>query len=169
MSRNLSESEGYYRLVVGSASSSAPTPMRLLLLLWFLFIASAAFWLPAYGGDISDEGGVFVLAYALIAGLAAIGVRGRARSVRDALLSAVPTVALLAGAAVVGDLHNEHQAQFRGEPLYLYYGVALWASWAALVLSTALVSRAKWSGFAGIGLGALVAVLGLFLFTMRID
>jgi hypothetical protein len=143
--------------------------MRLLLFLWFLFIASAAFWLPGYKGDVSDEGGVFVLAYALIAGLAAIGVRGRASSVRDALLSAVPVLALLAAAAVVGDLENEDSAQFRGEPLYLYFGVALWASWAALVLSTALVSRTKWSGLAGIGLGALVAVLGLFLFTMRID
>jgi hypothetical protein len=143
--------------------------MKLLLLLWFLFIASASFWLPAYGGTIDRESGIFVLVYALIAGLAAIGVRGRAKSVRNALLSALPTVALLAAAAVIGDMENEQSAQFRGEPLYLYFGVVLWASWAALVLSTAIVSRTKWSGFAGIGPGVLVAVLGLFLFTMRID
>ena len=151
------------------ALSNSLFGLRLLLFLWFLFIASASFWLPAYGGTIDRESGIFVLVYALIAGLAAIGVRGCARSVRDALLSALPTVALLAAAAVAGDLNNEHNAQFRGEPLYLYFGVALWGSWAALVLSTALVSRTKWSGLAGIGLGALVAVLGLFLFTIRID
>lgn len=139
------------------------------LLLWFLFIASASLLLPAYKGSIGEEPLIFVPVYALIAGLAAIGVRGRARSVLGALLSALPTIALLAAAAVVGDLENENSAQFRGEPLYLYFGVAVWTSWAVLVLSTALVSRTKWSGFAGIGLGALVAVLGLFLFTMRID
>jgi len=37
------------------------------------------------------------------------------------------------------------------------------------VLSAALVSRTKWNGPAGIGVGLLVAVLGLFLFTARID
>ena len=141
---------------------------RLPLFLWFLFIASASFLLPAYKGTI-DEPWIFVPIYALIAGIAAIGVRGHARSVLSAVLSALPTVALLAAAVVIGDLENEHSAQFRGEPLYLYFGVAVWTSWAVLVLSTALVSRTRWSGFAGIGLGALVAVLGLFLFTMRID
>ena len=107
--------------------------------------------------------------YALVAGLAAIGVRGRSRSVGHALLSALPVLALLAAAAVMGDQRNEYLAQFRGDPLYLYFGVALWASWAALVLSTALLSRTKWSGFAGIGLGLLVAVLGYSLFASRID
>jgi hypothetical protein len=134
-----------------------------------LFIATASFWLPAYRGEIGGEGGVLVVIYALITGLAAIGVRGHARSVRDALLSALPALALLAAAAVIGDLQNEQMAEFRGEPIFLYFGVALWASWAALVLSTALVSRTKWNGFAGIGFGFVVAVLGLLLFTMRID
>ncbi len=132
-------------------------------------MASASFWLPAYKGDMGGEGPILLAVFALIAGVAWIGVRGRAQSVRGALLSALPSFALLAAAAVIGDLENEQSAQFRGEPLYLYFGVALWASWAALVLSTALVARTKWSGFVGIGLGILVAVLGLFLFTMRID
>jgi len=141
----------------------------LLFFLWFVFIASASFWLPAYNGDIDDGDATFVLVYALIAGLAAIGVRGRARSVRDALLSALPVLALLAGAAVLGDLRNEQLAQFPGEPIYLYFGVALWASWAALVLSTALVAQTKWNGFAGIGIGLIVAALGLFLFTAGVN
>jgi hypothetical protein len=142
---------------------------RVLVVLWFLSITSASFLLPAYKGDIGGEGGALALIYALIAGLAVVGVRGRARSAGHALLSALPILGLLAAAIVVGDLHNEHNAQFRGEPLYLYFAIALWASWAVLVLSTALVSRTKWSGLAGIGLGSLVAVVGLLLFTMRID
>jgi hypothetical protein len=143
----------------------------LLLLLWFLFIASASFWLPAYNGDIGAQGRgpISVLVYALVAGLAAIGIRGRAGPAREALLSALPAVALLGTAAVAGYLLNNQGPDYRGEPIYLYFGVALWASWAVLVLSTALMSRAKWDGFAGIGLGFLVALLGLFLFTAQID
>jgi peptidoglycan/LPS O-acetylase OafA/YrhL len=153
-----------------SAMSISLNPMRLMLLfLWFLFIASASFWLPAYNGDIGGEEPISVLIYALVAGLAAIGVRGRARSVREALLSALPTVALLGIAAVTGYLLNNQGPDYRGEPIYLYFGVALWVSWAVLVLSTALASRAKWDGFAGIGLGFLVSILGLFLFTAQID
>ena len=156
--------------MIGSASPSAATPMRLLLLfLWFLFMATASFWLPAYKGTIDEAKLVPVLVYALVAGLAAIAVRERAKSVRHALLSALPAFVVLAAAAMIGDLRNEHLAQFRGEPIYLYYGVTLWASWAVLVVSTAIVSRTKWSGIAGIALGLLVAMLGLGLFTSRID
>jgi hypothetical protein len=123
------------------------TDLRLLLfLLWFLFIASASFWLPAYNGDIGDGDATFVAVYALVAGAAAVGVRGRARSAGHALLSALPVLALLAAAAVGGNLRNDQQAQFPGEPIYLYFGVALWASWAALVLSTALVSQTSGMG-----------------------
>jgi hypothetical protein len=143
--------------------------MRLLLLLWFLFIASASFWLPAYNGDIGGEEATLVPVYALVAGLAAIGIRGRAQSAREALVSALPAVALLGAAAVWGYLLNKQGAEERGEPIYLYFGVALWASWVALLLSAALVSRTKWNGLGGIGVGFLVAVLGLFLFTAQVD
>ena len=142
---------------------------RLLLFIWLLFITLASLLLPAYNGGIGGGGVIFVVVWLVIAGLALVGVRGRAQSVRNALLSTLPAIALLAAAAVIGDMRNEDLAQFRGAPLFLYFGVALWASWAGLMLSTALVSRTKWSGFAGIGLGLLVAWFGLALFTTRID
>jgi hypothetical protein len=112
---------------------------------------------------------MIVPVYAGIAVLAAVGVRGREDSPRQALLSALPVLVLLGAAAVAGLLLNVQGADEPGEPLLLYFGVALWASWAALVLSAALVSRTKWNGIAGIGLGLLVAALGLFLFTAQIN
>jgi hypothetical protein len=143
--------------------------MRLLLLLWFVFIASATLWLPAYEGDTGGEGPMFVPVYAVVAALAAIGVRGHAQSAREALLSALPALALLGAVAVWGAVLNNQAEGERGEPIYLYFGVALWASWAALVVSAALLSRTKWNGLWGIGVGFLVAVIGLFMFTARID
>ena len=144
--------------------------MRLLLLLWFLFIASASFWLPAYEGDI-DRGdtSMFVAVYAVVAGLTAISVRERAQSTRDALVSALPVVILLCTVAAGGYLSKESGEGERGGPIFLYYGIALCASWTALVLAAALVSRTKWNGLAGIGLGLVVAVLGLFLVTAQVD
>ena len=141
----------------------------LLLLLWFLFMASASFWLPAHEGDLGGEAPMFIPVYAVVAGLAAIGVRARAQSAREALVSALPVIALLGVTALSAYLTNEQSAGERGGPIYLYFGVAVWASWAVLVLSTALVSRTKWNGVAGIGVGLLVAALGLFFFTARID
>jgi hypothetical protein len=144
--------------------------MRILLLLvWFAFIASASLWLPAYEGDLGGEEAMFVPVYAVVAGLAAIGVRGRTQSVPEALLAALPVLVLLGGVAVWGYLLNEQRAEYRGSPIFLYFGVALCASWAALVLSAALILRTKWNGFAGIGVGLLVALFGLVLFTARID
>jgi hypothetical protein len=146
--------------------------VKLLLPAWFLFIASASFWLPGYKGNIElgvDGAAAATAAYACVAALAAVGVRGRVQSGRDAPLSALPAVALLAAAALAGYLLNKQRAEFRGEPIFLFFGVALWASWAALVLSTAFVSRTRWNGVAGIVVGSLVAALGLFAFTIRID
>ena len=143
---------------------------KTLLVLWIVFIGSASLWLPGYEeGDIDGLGPVLVPIFAVIAGLTVIGVRKRAPSLEAALLSALPVIALLVVAAAVGDQRNEDLAQFRGGPLFLYFAVGLWVSWGAFVLSTALVSRTKWSGFAGIGVSVVVAVLGFLLFTMRID
>jgi hypothetical protein len=112
---------------------------------------------------------MFIPVYAVVAALAAIGVRGRAQSAREALVSALPVVALLGVTALSGYLQNQQAADERGGPIYLYFGVAVWASWAVLVVSAALLSRTKWNGVAGIGVGLVVAVLGLFFFTARID
>ena len=147
--------------------------MRLLLLLvWFLFVASAMFWLPAYEGEgegISEDAPIFIPVFGVIFGLAAIGIRGRLASTGAALRSALPALVLLGAAAVWGVLQNESRAEFRGGPVYLYVGVAVWASWAVLMVSTALLSRTKWDGFAGVAIGLLVAFTGFFFFIARID
>jgi hypothetical protein len=153
-----------------SQENMRPNLIRLLLLLlWFVFIASASLWLPAYEGDIDRSEITFAPAYAVIAGLAAITVRGRAHSGREAVQSAFPAVVMLGAAAAFGLLLNEQREDFRGGPLYLYFGVAVWASWTAVMLAAALLSWTKWDGFAGIGVGFLVAILGLLLFTAQVD
>ena len=105
--------------------------MKLLLFAWFLFVASAFFWLLAYKGVI-DVGWVgaaaVVIACASVAFLAGLGARDRARTKRSALLSTVPTVALLAAAALAGYLSDRQAAEFRGEPLFLHF-ITLWPSW----------------------------------------
>lgn len=141
----------------------------LLFLLWFLVIASTSRWLPAYEGDIDRNETTFVPVYAVIAALAAITVRGRAYSGREAVQSALPAVGMLCAAAAFGLLLNEQREDLRGGPLYLYFGVAVWTSWAATMLATALLSRTRWNGLAGIGVGFLVAILGLVLFTASVD
>ena len=151
--------------------SSLPKRMRfVLLLLWFLFIASASFWLPAYEGDIDREDATMLVpVYAFLAGLAAIGVRERAHSSRDALVSTLPVVGLLCLIAASGYLLREPGAGERGGPIYLYYGIVLCASWAVLMLAAALVSRTKWNNVAGIGIGLLVALFALILVTAQVD
>ena len=147
-----------------------PSLIRVLLfLLWFLVIASAPLWLPAYEGEIDRNDTTFVPVYAVIAALAAITVRGRAYSGRQAVQSALPAAGMLCAAAAFGLLLNEQGEDLRGGPLYLYFGVAVWTSWAALMLATALLSRTRWNGLAGIGVGFLVAILGLALFTASVD
>ena len=145
-----------------------------LLVLWFLVITSASLWLPAYNGDLGErdlggEAPISLPVYAALAGLAALAIRARAPTRREALLSALPSVGILGTAAIAGLLLNNTGQDYRGEPIYLYFGIALWTSWAVLMVATALASRTKWDGLAGICLGFVVAFLGLFLFTIQID
>lgn len=149
---------------------AATAARPVLILAWLLFIASATLWLPGYNGITGGEGLPLAALYALVAGVAVIGVRGHSESAAGALASALPVLALMATAAVAGALLNEQQeAGVRGEPVYLYFGVALLASWATLLVSTAAVARTRWNGPAGVGLGIFVAVLGYVLLTARFD
>ena len=141
----------------------------LFVLAWFVFMATASAWLPAYNGTIERwAAGIRLIGvYLVIAAIAEIAVRARVPTRRGALLACLPSLALLAVAAVgvfVGDL----TADGRGSPLYLYFGIALWASWAALVLSTALVSRTRWNRLA-IALTMIVAIVGVVMAVWLID
>jgi hypothetical protein len=64
---------------------------------------------------------------------------------------------------------NQGGKDERGAPIYLYFGIALWSSWAVLMLSSALLARTRWNGFAGIALGSVVGLLALLLATAQVD
>jgi hypothetical protein len=140
----------------------------LFVLAWFVFMATASAWLPAYNGSIDGSGRwPLVGVYLVIAAIAEIAVRARLPTRRGAVLACLPSLALLAvaaGGVFVGGLTGDG----RGSPLFLYFAVALWASWAALVLSTALVSRTRWNRLA-IALTMIVAIVGVVMAVWLID
>jgi len=141
----------------------------LLVLAWLLVMAMATAWLPAYHGTLgaSDRWRLLVL-FLVLAALAAVKLfQSGTQTEKDA--SSVPAMAVLAAAAVSAYAVNALNADVRGEPLFLYVGVALWASWAALVLSTALFSRARWNRVGGLGVTLLAALLGLALAIAQLD
>jgi hypothetical protein len=143
-----------------------------LLLGWFVFMSSTPLWIPAaHDGTIVRGESVLPLAglLAFVGGLVGLFVRERLRSVDHAVLSAIPALVSLALAVIAGSITNDARSGERGEPIHLYYGIALWASWAALILATAMVARTRWGGPAGILVSLLVAVLGYLMFTARTD
>ncbi len=142
-----------------------------LVLVWLLFMATATSWLPAYHGNLdASDRRLPIAVFLVVATLAAVKLlRARTQTEKEALVSSVPAIAILCGAAVSAYALNRLNADVRGEPLFLFFGVALWAAWAALVLSTALLSHAKWDRVGGIGVTLLAALLGLLMATARID
>lgn len=141
--------------------------MAPLSIVWFCAITVASLALPGYQGTISTA--PLVPLYAVLAASVGLLVRGRADSLREAMLSAIPAVAVITAAAVAGLLRNQALADGRGEPLYLYVAIALWVSWTMLVIAGAAFSRAKWSGAGAITLTAVVSIVGWFLFTLHLD
>lgn len=157
----------------GRGGLGSAAPRRLLILLgWFLLMSSTHLWLPAFRGEV-DQGLNETLAWAIPYGaiglLAALGTRARAGSARDALVSTAPPLAMLGFAVVVGILAGVTQGEGGGEPIFLFYGLALCVTWAAAVVATARVARTKWDGFGGIGVSALVAGFAFFLGFAQID
>lgn len=140
-----------------------------LVLAWFLFMASSTFWLPGFNGTTDGEGVPLTAFYALVAGATATWVRARSPSAAEALVSALPIAVLTAVIGLAGALHSESEAGERGEPIYTYFGVTLLASWATLALLTAIASRTRWSRPTGLGLAAVVAAVAFFLMTARFD
>lgn len=141
--------------------------MVLLSLVWFCVISAASLALPGYQGTISTA--PLVPLYAVLAVATALLVRDRAGSVSAALRSALPAGVTLVAALVAGLLQNQGLADARGEPLYLYVAIALWVSWAILLVVSATLRRANWSGAGGITLTVFVAALGWFLFSAHLD
>jgi hypothetical protein len=90
------------------------------------------------------------------------------RTRRDALVSSLPALGLLAAAALVAFVVDGLSADGRGSPLYRYFAVALWASWAVLVLLTASLSRASWKRGPFV-VTLVVALLGFIMATVQFD
>lgn len=130
-------------------------------------MASTPAWVPIYRGTGSSEDLVFV--FLVVALSAGVWVRGRAETTAAAILSALPTILFMAVAGVIGGLQNDANEGRFGEPLFVYFGVALLASWATFVLATAIGSRTRWSGLGGLLLGFAVAVIGCGLMTFQIN
>ena len=140
----------------------------LFVLGWFVLMATASLWLPAYNGSIdSSDRWRLIAVYLLIAAIAEIVVRARMRTQRDTALASLPALGTLAVATIAGTVAGL-TADGRGSPLYLYFGVALWASWAILVVSSALVWRIRWNRL-GLALTFVVAIVGAFLAAAQID
>jgi 4-amino-4-deoxy-L-arabinose transferase-like glycosyltransferase len=141
----------------------------LLVVAWFLFMASSTFWLPGVNGTTGGEGVPLTVFYALVAAGVAVSVRERSPSTAQAVVAALPVVVVSAIVGLAGALRSDREMAEPGEPIYLYFGVTLLASWATLVLFTAISSRTRWSRPAGLGLGAVVALVAFFLMTARFD
>ena len=91
------------------------------------------------------------------------------RSRREALVHALPGVAMLALSLVGGLAVNDGRSEDRGEPIYLYFGYALLGSWFALLVVSALLTRADWRTPASLGVTLLAAFLGFLNLSVRID
>ncbi|MEX0675131.1 MAG: hypothetical protein WD067_10175 [Gaiellaceae bacterium] len=133
-------------------------------------MAAAVLWLPAYRGTL-DVGSraLLLVPVAAIALLTAVELHRGGTAGEKALAGTARALTLLAAAALAGYVTGRRTADLRGEPLFLYIGVTLWLSWAALVVGTAWLARARWKSFGGLGVTLVVAVLGWFLVTARID
>ena len=152
----------------GGASAARPEQVRLALLaIWLAFMASSTLWVPIYRGTGSGEG--FVVVYVLLAGSAGLWVKERAASTAGAIVSALPSILLIASAGIAAGLQNEaNDGQF-GEPLFVYFGLALLASWAIFVLATAIGAQTRWNRMGGLLLGLAVAMVGWGLMTFQVN
>ncbi|HVM17773.1 MAG TPA: hypothetical protein VM290_09355 [Gaiellaceae bacterium] len=147
-------------------------PLESLLVAWGVLAASTGIWVPAFRGGIGERPVALLVTAGIagaLAGAAAFALRRRAATPRDALVEALPALGLVAAAAVVATIQVQRGADLRGEPIFLWFGVALWTTWAALVVATAWLARARWNRPGALALTAFVVLLGLPLLTFRID
>ena len=133
-----------------------------LIAIWLGFAGSSAFWVPMYN-DAAGSGRLLVFIYIGLALFTALGVRERADDVGSAIASTLPNLALLVLAGLAGALQHDGSAGSFDDTPYLYFGVALLASWGALALATAIGARTRWDRFGGLLVGVTVAGLGYVL------
>ncbi|GIK76826.1 MAG: hypothetical protein EDQ89_10235 [Acidobacteria bacterium] len=152
----------------GASSATRDERVRLALVAtWLAFGISSTFWLPVYNGTASLE--PLALIYVVIAVLAGLAIRQRARDTARAVASAMPIICFVGLAGQAAALNTDANAGDRGEPLYLHVGVTLLASWATLTLATALAARTLWTRLGGLLLTLVVAFVGFWLMTARVD
>jgi hypothetical protein len=149
---------------------SDPTAERVrlvLVALWFLFAATTPAWVEIYKGTGSGESLLFI--YFFVALAFAACVRDRAETTTEAIVAVLPNIIFVAAAGTAGALSNAANDGRFGQPLYVYFGVALLASWTALLLATAIASRTRWNRMGGLVLGLAVAVVGCGLMTFQVN
>lgn len=130
-------------------------------------MCSTVAWVPIYRGTGSGDG--LIVVYAVLALAAAAWVRERSETTAGAIVSALPSLLLLALAGIAGGLQDQANDGRFGEPLYVYFGVTLLASWAVLVMTTAMACRTRWNRLGGLLLGLSVAIVGYGLMTFQVN
>jgi hypothetical protein len=143
--------------------------VQLIVIAWLAFMATTSAWVPAYKGELGPgDYSPAVGFYVVIAALAAVGLRTKSLTERRALMSSLPALALVAAAAVAAYIRNSSQDGFGTQPLFLYFAIALWTSWAALIVTTAMWTRTRWTDV-GLGLTILVAFVGFLMATFGVN
>jgi hypothetical protein len=120
-------------------------------------------------GELGGAIAIATVAYGLAVAIAAIGARRRALSRIEAAVSAIPVGAVLAVCVLLGWSLAARNAEFRGEPLFRDVGIALWATWAAVVAASALGLRSRWSGVAAIAATVFIGLAGVFFAGAQVD
>jgi hypothetical protein len=143
--------------------------MRWLFALWALLMVAATPFVPAYRGNVADEGSTVAVEVILIAALAVVMPPRSVGSRREALVHAIPVVILAGIALVAGLMQNEANTGVHGETVYLYFGWALLCSWCALAVLSALLVRTKWTAPGYLAIAVLAGIIGFLNLTVRID
>lgn len=116
-----------------------------VLLGWSVGVVAVSLFLPAYNGAIGNEGVTLTAIWAASVCFAVLAWMGgaNAQSSSQALLSALIIALPPALVAVVGLARAESAVS--GEPLYLWFGLAVAASWIWLTLVSSSWDRLRWT------------------------
>ncbi len=81
----------------------------------------------------------------------------------------VLALGVLVAVAIAAVWVADTRPDYRGEPIFRYVAVTLWASWAVLIAWTAYGFRLRWSAPAALITDGLVAAAGAWLWVVTVD